>query len=130
MTLATMEPDPAWGASTHADAVETLAAHADALTIRVWCGDWCKDCQALLPGFAAALAAAGIDPTTVEQYPVEKADDGSKVGPGVDAYDIAYIPTILVERDGTELVRFVESEEEDPATYIADALAGRARQRG
>lgn len=130
MTLATMEPDPDWEASEHADAVATLAAHADELTIRVWCGDWCKDCQALLPWFAAALAAAGIDPSTIAQYPVEKDDDGRKVGPLVDAYDIAYIPTIVVERDGTELVRFVESEATDPATYIGDALAARARKSG
>lgn len=123
MPLETMRADPAWDAAAHSETVDVLAGLADAVTIRVWGGDWCKDCRALLPGFAAALAAAGIDPRTVEQYPVEKAADGTKVGPGVEAFGIEYIPTIVVEREGEEIARFVESEPQPPAVYLANRLA-------
>lgn len=121
MSLETMRPDPAWDGPDRA--VDILREHADGLTIRVWGGDWCKDCQAVLPGFAAALDASGIDPDSVAQYPVEKAADGRKIGPRVDAYDIDRIPTIVVERNGTELARFVESAPEGPAVVLANALA-------
>lgn len=123
MRLETMRPDPAWDPTAHEATVATLRDQADELTIRVWCGDWCVDCRSLLPDFAAALAAADIDPETVEQYPVEKADDGSKVGPNVTAYGIERIPTIIVERDGEEIARFVEEADRPPAAFLATALA-------
>jgi thioredoxin 1 len=106
-----MRPNPAWDADSYADAVETLAALPGDVVVKVWGGDWCKDCRKQLPDFGAALEAAGITGDRVEHYPVEKADDGSKTGPQVDAYDIELIPTVVVETgDGTELARFVEEE--------------------
>jgi thiol-disulfide isomerase/thioredoxin len=128
MTLATMEPNPVWAADAHAEAVGALEAHADKLVYKVWGGDWCKDCRAQLPDFGAALEAANVPEDRIEQYPVEKAEDGSKVGPGVDEYGIEFIPTVVVERDGTEIARFVEEEPVPIAVYLADeieaALAG------
>lgn len=121
MTLETMEPDPT-GAKADEDVIETLSRHAEDITIRVWGGDWCGDCQEQLPPFSAALEAAGIDPATVDQYAVEKADDGSKIGPRVEEYEIEYIPTIVVERGGREIVRFVESGPGGVAAFIASAL--------
>lgn len=118
-----MEPASEWDAAGHTETIETLSSLASNLTIRVWGGDWCGDCEDVLPPFAAALQAAGIDPADVEQYPVEKADDGSKVGPGVTAYGIERIPTIIVERNDEEVARFVESEPVDAATYIAEQLS-------
>ncbi|MFB6136635.1 MAG: thioredoxin [Halobacteriaceae archaeon] len=122
MRLETMEPDPTFDEAAHADTVEALAAVADDATVKVWGGDWCKDCRAALPGLAAALEAAGVPDERVEHYPVEKADDGSKVGPGVEEYDVELIPTIVVERDGEELARFVEDEDVPAAVYLADEL--------
>ncbi len=121
MRLETMTPDP----SAHPDegAVARLAALDDDVSIHVWGGDWCKDCVATLPKFAAALVAAGIDPDSTYQYPVTKREDGSKVGPAVEAYDIEYIPTIVVERAGVEIARFVESADEPAAVYLANRLA-------
>ncbi len=124
MALETMTPAADGPVEGTADAIDALGAHADDLTIRVWGGDWCGDCQALLPPFAAALEAAGIDPDAVEQYPVEKDGDDRKVGPGVEDYGIERIPTIILERDGRELVRFVESAAQPPVIVLANALAG------
>ncbi|MFB6073829.1 MAG: thioredoxin [Haloarculaceae archaeon] len=124
MRLETMEPNPVWVEDAYAETVDTLAAHADELIYKVWGGDWCKDCRAQLPDFGAALAAAGVPEDHIEQYPVEKAEDGSKIGPQVEAYDVELIPTVVVERDGEEIARFVEEE----PVPIAVSLAGQIEE--
>ena len=108
MELETMAPADGWE-PTHGseDAITALAA-AD-YTFHVWGGDWCIDCQEQLPAFGAALEYAGVDDEQITHYPVDKKDDGSKTGPGVSDYGIEYIPTVVVERDGDEVARFVES---------------------
>ena len=118
MSLETMRPNPTWDAASYEDAVDTLEAHRDEVTYRVWAGDWCKDCRALLPDFAAALEAAGVPDERIEHNEL----DTNKAGPGVEAYDIEYIPTVVVERDGEELARFVESEGVPIAVYLAERL--------
>jgi thiol-disulfide isomerase/thioredoxin len=121
--LTTMEPDPVWDAEAYAYTVETLSAFADTAVFRVWGGDWCKDCRSQLPEFGAALEAAGVPAERIEHYPTEKLDDGSKTGPGVEAYGIEYIPTVVVEVDGEEVARFVESADVPIAVSLADELA-------
>lgn len=122
MVLATMEPDPNWEVSQFSDAVDTLAAWADVVTIKVWGDDGCGDCQEQLPGFAAALVASGIDPASVEHYSVERLPEGKKRGPLVDAYNIERIPTVVIERDGEEIARFVEEERVPIAVFLANQL--------
>jgi thiol-disulfide isomerase/thioredoxin len=120
-TLDTMQPNPAWDAASYEDAVDALAE--DGLVFKVWGGDWCKDCRTQLPDFAAALRAAEVPAENVEHYPVEKAEDGSKVGPFVEEYDIERIPTVVVEREGEEVARFVEEERVSVAVYLARQLS-------
>ena len=120
--LKTMEPNPVWDEDSYTDTVETLAKHADDLVYKVWGGDWCKDCRGQLPDFAAALAAAGVPDDHIEHYPTEKNEDGSKTGPGVEAYGIEFIPTVVVENEGEEIARFVESEDRPIAIYLAEQL--------
>ncbi|SFR71520.1 Thiol-disulfide isomerase or thioredoxin [Halogeometricum rufum] len=120
-TLDTMQPNPAWDAASYEDAVDALAE--DGLVFKVWGGDWCKDCRTQLPDFAAALRAAEVPEENVEHYPVEKADDGSKVGPLVEEYDVERIPTVVVEREGKEVARFVEEERVSVAVYLARRLS-------
>jgi thiol-disulfide isomerase/thioredoxin len=119
--LETMRPNPAWDADSYPAVVEALGA--DGLTFHVWGGDWCPDCRGQLPDFGAALDAAGVPEERVHHYPVEKEADGSKVGPRVEAYGIERIPTVVVERNGEELARFVEEAEVPIAVYLADRLA-------
>jgi thioredoxin 1 len=118
--LDTMQPNPAWSADAHEDTVEALAE--DGLVFRIWGGDWCGDCRGQLPDFGAALAAAEVPDERVHHYPVEKEDDGSKTGPLVEAYDIELIPTVVVERDGDEVARYVENEDRPIAAYLAARL--------
>ncbi len=120
MQLETMRPNPTWDPSSYEDAVEALSE--DDLEFAVWAGDWCPDCRRQLPDFAAALRAAGVSEERIKHYPVEKADDGSKTGPKIDEYGIELIPTIVVERDGEELTRFVETEQTPLVPYVADRI--------
>lgn len=118
MALTTLEPNPAWASGAHEDTVDVLEAHSDELVYKVWAGDWCPDCRSQLPDFAAALDAAGVPDENIEEYEL----DENKEGPGVDAYDIDYIPTVVVEHEGTECCRFVESEPVPIAVYLAQRV--------
>ncbi|WP_224268985.1 TlpA family protein disulfide reductase [Haloprofundus salinisoli] len=120
MELNTMEPNPTWSPAAYEDAVEALGR--DGLTFKIWGGDWCKDCRQQLPDFAAALREAGVPEERIEQFPVEKEDDGSKIGPQVEEYDIEYIPTVVVERDGEEITRYVEDEPIPATAYLGERL--------
>jgi thiol-disulfide isomerase/thioredoxin len=117
MALETMEPNPVWVADAYGDTVDMLEVHDD-VVYRVWGGDWCKDCRAQLPDFGAALEAAGVPDEQIIHYEL----DENKDGPGVDEYEIEYIPTVVVERDGEEIARFVEQEDVPIAIYLADRL--------
>jgi thioredoxin 1 len=124
--LETMRPNPTWDAESYDDAVETLAALPEDTVVRVWGGDWCKDCRRQLPDFGAALEAAGITGDRVAHYPVEKLDDGSKTGPLVEEYDVELIPTVVIESGGgTERARFVEEERVPVLVHLARQLDNR-----
>ncbi|WP_226041336.1 thioredoxin family protein [Natrinema sp. DC36] len=119
MSLETMRPNPTWDAASYEDAVDTLAAHNDEVVYKIWAGDWCKDCRALLPDFGAALEAAAVPDERIEEFSL----DEDKQGPGVEEYGIEYIPTIVVENDdGEEITRFVEEEDVPPAVWLADEI--------
>ncbi|WP_251343891.1 thioredoxin family protein [Haloplanus halophilus] len=117
MSMETMQPTAEWDGD--ADVREALGR--DGLTYKVWGADWCGDCREQLPAFAAALDAAGVPADRIEQYPV----DDDKRGEGVDEYGVEFIPTVVVERDGAEIARFVEEEPVSIAEYLADRLAER-----
>jgi len=120
--LETMEPNPVWVQDAYADTVDLLARYRNELEYHIWGGDWCKDCRAQLPDFGAALEAAEVPDSRIHHYPTEKEDDGSKTGPDVDEYGIEYIPTVVVEKDGEELARFVEEEPVPIAVYLSNEL--------
>ncbi|MDR9430508.1 MAG: thioredoxin [Natronomonas sp.] len=122
MELETMRPNPVWDADSYGEAIAIFESWADDIVVKVWGGDWCKDCRSRLPDFGAAMEAAGVE--AVEHYPVEKADDGSKVGPEIDAYGIELIPTVIVEdaESGEELARFVENADEPIVVHLAEQL--------
>ena len=122
MSLETMDPNPVWTEEAYAETVDVLAALRDEVTYKVWGGDWCTDCRSQLPDFGAALEAAGVPADRIEEYAVEKEDDGSKVGPLVEEYGIELIPTIVVEHNGEEIARFVEEEPVPISVYLGREL--------
>jgi thiol-disulfide isomerase/thioredoxin len=120
MELQTMQPNTEWEPAGYQQSIAALGAKD--YVFHVWGGDWCIDCQEQLPDFAAALDSAGVARENVTHYPVEKQDDGSKTGPGVEEYGIEYIPTVVVEHDDQEVARFVESEAVPIAPYLGKEL--------
>ncbi len=116
MSLDTLTPDPT--ATPQQTTVATFERMAEDIKIIVWGADWCGDCKRVLPQFGAVLAAADIPLTAVETIAVDR----QKNGPKVEAYDIEYIPTIVIERDGTEIARFVESADRPVGDVLADQL--------
>ena len=121
MRLETLAPDPSFDPETLDP--DVLDALAGGYRFKVWGGDWCGDCQLRLPAFGAALEAAGVPDDRIESFPVTKGPDG-KEGPGVEAYDIELIPTVVVETpDGEEVTRFVEDADVSIAAALARDLA-------
>ena len=118
MPLETMEPNPVWVADAYAETVDVLEAYGQDLVVRVWGGDWCKDCRAQLPDFGAALDAAEIPEKNIVHHEL----DQDKQGPGVDEYGIEFIPTVVAEYEGDEIARFVEDEPVPIAVYLADEI--------
>jgi thioredoxin 1 len=120
VSLKTLQPNPAWDAESRESTVDALAALAadEDVEVHVWGADWCGDCRSQLPDFAAALDAAAFPADRRHVHPVDRDKDGDLV----DEYGVEYIPTVVVERDGTELARFVESEPLSAATYLAEEL--------
>jgi len=120
MALDTLQPTPTWDPEAHPDVVETFAALADddAVMVHVWGADWCGDCRRELPDLAAALDAAGFPESRRHVHPLDREKDGELVA----EYGVERIPTVVVERDGAELARFVESAAVPAPVALADAL--------
>lgn len=118
MALATMQADPTWDTTAHAETVEAFERVAEDLTVHIWGGDWCGDCRRELPGLAAALEAAGIPESHIHQYVVDR----DKEGELVDTYDVHSIPTVVLEIEGEEIGRFEEREARPAAEFLAEQL--------
>lgn len=119
MTLETMEPEQPWDAAAHEDLLAPFRSFRDRLTVHVWGGDWCPDCRRQLPEFAAALDAADVPDAAVEQHAVDREKEGDLVA----EYGVEFVPTVVVELDGEEVARFVESGERPIAAALAAELA-------
>lgn len=118
MRLRTMQPDPAWDATAHAETVAAFDAVADQVTVHIWGGDWCGDCRRELPKLAAALRAAEIPVDRIHQHPVDEDKDGNLVA----TYNVGRIPTIVIEIDGETVARFEERAERPAPEALAKAL--------
>ncbi|MFW5918591.1 MAG: thioredoxin domain-containing protein, partial [Halanaeroarchaeum sp.] len=106
---------PDWDADAHQDVVEAFASLDETVVVKVWGADWCPDTRNQLPQFAAALDAADFDRDRIEQIEVDR----EKNGEGTEEYGIEFIPSIVIERDGEEIARFVEEEPVPAAVYLA-----------
>ncbi|MGM0398604.1 MAG: thioredoxin family protein [Halobacteriota archaeon] len=113
--MESMEPAPDWDVDAHRDVVDAFADLDEGVVITVWGADWCPDTRNQLPEFAAALDAAGIEDDRIEQVEVDR----EKNGRGTEEYGIEFIPSIVVERDGEEIARFVEEEPVPAAVHLA-----------
>ena len=53
--LETMRPNPVWTAEAYKDSLDVWREVAEDVMVKVWGGDWCKDCRSQLPDFGAGL---------------------------------------------------------------------------
>lgn len=87
----------------------TVAAIKEELskaTITVFMGTWCEDSQREVPAFYKVLDLAGIDASNVKLIAITEGKDTPE--DLIKEYGIEYVPTIIFEKEGTELGRIVE----------------------
>ena len=95
--------------------IEVEEADAEALTevpagakVTVYFATWCPDSRREVPRLWRALEVAGGEiPFSVDYIAVDRALETEEVS--LEGVDLQFVPTFLVERDGEEVGRIVES---------------------
>ena len=88
------------------DVIQLLREADSGLDMIVFLGTWCPDSKRQVPRFLKIIDLAGIPPTRVRLYGVDrskKSQDGL-----TDQYSISLVPTFIFLRKGTEVGRIVE----------------------
>ena len=112
LTRSVVEQIPGWtelhaGASAaqiDVDAAKKLATVPPGAEVTLIIGTWCVDSKREVPRLWQALDLAGPVPFAIETMGVDR----DKKSPGVEM-DVAYVPLVIVRRDGKEVGRIVES---------------------
>jgi hypothetical protein len=102
------------------EAVTYLHDLRQPVTILVFMGTWCEDAQRHVPVLFRALREASNPVITLRVIALDrnKRDrDGL-----VDRYQIAFSPTLVVEAQGRELGRVIETPQQDAASDIVAIL--------
>ena len=86
--------------------VATIKKDLAETTITVFMGTWCEDSQREVPAFYKVLDLAGIDAATVKLITITEGKDAPE--DLIKENGIEYVPTIIFEKEGTELGRIVE----------------------
>ena len=84
-------------------------------------GTWCPDTHHLLPGFVKSMDQAGIAPSKVNFIGV---DHDKLDSAGQHPYGATGIPVFIVNYDGKEIGRIIESVKKNIETDIADIITG------
>jgi thiol-disulfide isomerase/thioredoxin len=87
--------------------VPLIKATYDAERVVVVFGGWCGDSKREVPRFLKLAAAAGIPADSVLLYAVDRTKKGADGVP--QRYAIEKVPTFIVEKNGVEVGRIVES---------------------
>ena len=121
--------EPGWvGAQVEAEVDSEAAmalAHVDPeATLTIYLGTWCDDSKNELARFWRAIDEAGLFDVEVRYLAVDR---GDKRPPEL-ARDLAlhWVPTFIVERDGTEVGRVVESAANSIERDLLALLSGEA----
>lgn len=106
---------------------ETLKALSKELndkTITVFMGTWCGDSKMQVPAFFKILDAINFDENNVEIITMSRdKDTPEKLEEG---YNIEFVPTIIVKKDGKELGRIVESPVDTLEADLLTIASGKA----
>lgn len=94
-----------------------LAAVADKLFVKIYCGNWCEDTQRELPRFMKVVSATGI------KYSLYFLDRNKQSSSGDEKPDsVLFLPTFILLKDGKEIGRVVESAPYGIEKHLADLL--------
>ncbi|MFT5891160.1 MAG: thiol-disulfide isomerase/thioredoxin [Dokdonia sp.] len=86
--------------------VNTIKDGLAEATITVFMGTWCEDSQREIPAFYKVLDLAGIDASTIKIITISEGKDAPEGL--IKENDIQYVPTIIFEKNGSEMGRIVE----------------------
>lgn len=88
------------------DLMDSLKMRIQGHSIKVVMGSWCEDSQREVPALIKIMKAIDYDPSAIDFLAV----DHNKTTPTkMEApYDIEYVPTIMIFKEGQELNRVVE----------------------
>lgn len=122
---------PAWrdaiaSAAPDAEGVRALSAAPAGARVTIFLGTWCGDSRREVTRFWAALDRAGAVAFEIAYVGVDRA----KSAPDglLDGVDLRRVPTFVVERDGHEVGRVIESApggiESDLASLLSGARTG------
>lgn len=112
--------------SPDAEAARALAAVEPGAELTVFLGTWCGDSRRELSRFWRALDEAGGDAPFPIQYIGVDELKKEPVAP-VTNYEILYVPTFIVSRNGQEVGRIVESSPNGIEKDLLALLTGRSR---
>jgi thiol-disulfide isomerase/thioredoxin len=102
------------------EAVEYLRRLRDPIEIKIFMGTWCTDSQLHVPVLFKAVQEADNNRITVRVIAMDRRKqdlDGM-----VERYDVALSPTFVVEHDGIELGRVIETPIVDAATDVVTII--------
>jgi hypothetical protein len=127
--------EPDWlqaeaGSSPDPKAAHALAAVAPGATVTIYLGSWCGDSRRELGRFWRALDLAGDPSGSRLPFKISYVGvDRAKKEPAalVQGNDLLYVPTFVVQRDGREVGRIVESAPHGIEQDLLGLLDGTAR---
>lgn len=112
------QPDPA--------AAQALAAVEPGAEVAVFLGTWCSDSRREVPRLWKALDATGGMATFAIRY-IGVDREKKEPAAAIAASDIRFLPTFIVQRDGRETGRIVETSPHGVEQDLLDLLTGKAR---
>ena len=121
---------PEWMAAMSAaeidrEAAAALAAVEPGAEVLIVLGTWCSDSRREVPRLWRALdETGGLVPFGIEYLAVDR--DKEEPAELLEGLDLAYVPTLVVRRDGEEVGRIVESSPNGIERDLLALLTGEA----
>jgi thiol-disulfide isomerase/thioredoxin len=113
-------------ASPDREAARGLAAVAPGAEVTIFLGTWCGDSEREVPRLWRALDEAGGDvPFQIRYVGVDR--QKKEPSAPIANYEIEFVPTFIVFREGREVGRIVEEAPHGVERDLLDLLSGKAR---
>lgn len=122
---------PAWVEAQAASSLDAAAAQAlttvpPGAEVTVFLGTWCGDSRREVSRLWRALDEVGVEvPFSIRWVALDR--DKQEPGGREAGRDILFVPTFIVERDGSELGRIIETSPQGIEIDLGALLSGKAR---